>query len=176
MEDALDSIRRAVLDLGAVDAKIISTEDIVVENRVVLKCKWCNNYGKKWSCPPYVPSVDEFRKILREYKRALVVKFQSAPEAWIGEKERVHKALLKIEKMAFEKGFPFALLLRPNGCDICPECDVTKPCSHPEMLRFSPDAVGVNLIETLKNVGMGLKFSPTGSGGTVDIVAILLIH
>jgi predicted metal-binding protein len=34
-------------------------------------------YGKKLTCPLHVPTVDEFREILQEYKYALLVKFTS---------------------------------------------------------------------------------------------------
>jgi predicted metal-binding protein len=69
-------------ELGAKDAKVIPASDIVVENRVPLKCRaGCIGYGKKLTCPPYVPTPDEFRKILSEYHHALLVKFLSPAEA-----------------------------------------------------------------------------------------------
>ena len=52
-------------ELEAIDAKIIPTENVFVEKRVVLKCRGCIGYGKKLTCPPYVPNVDEFREILQ---------------------------------------------------------------------------------------------------------------
>jgi predicted metal-binding protein len=53
-----------------------------VENRVPLKCRaGCIGYGKKLTCPPHVPTPDEFRKILSEYHHALLVKFISPAEA-----------------------------------------------------------------------------------------------
>jgi len=71
-------LRKKALDLGAVDAKIIPIDKIYVEHRVTLKCRaGCIGYGKKLTCPPHVPTVDEFRKILKEYRYALLVKFQS---------------------------------------------------------------------------------------------------
>lgn len=64
--------------LGATEAKVITTSEVYVENRVPLKCKsGCIGYGKKLTCPPYVPTPDEFRKILAEYRAALLVKFTS---------------------------------------------------------------------------------------------------
>ena len=65
-------------NIGATDAKVIPSSDIFVENRVPLKCRaGCITYGKKLTCPPYVPTPDEFRKILAEYRYALLVKFTS---------------------------------------------------------------------------------------------------
>ncbi len=53
-----------------------------MENRVPLKCRTgCVGYGKKLTCPPYVPTVDEFRKILSEYHHVLLVKFKSPAKA-----------------------------------------------------------------------------------------------
>jgi predicted metal-binding protein len=68
--------------LGVKEAKIIPTTDVFVENRVPLKCRaGCIGYGKKLTCPPYVPTPDEFRKILGEYRFALLVKFSSKAHA-----------------------------------------------------------------------------------------------
>lgn len=70
------------LALGAAEVKVIPATDVVVENRVPLKCRaGCIGYGKKLTCPPHVPTPDEFRKILAEYRYALLVKFISPAEA-----------------------------------------------------------------------------------------------
>jgi predicted metal-binding protein len=50
---------KLALEKGAADAKIIPTNKVVVEDRVVLKCKvGCNHYGKTLACPPYTPSAE----------------------------------------------------------------------------------------------------------------------
>ncbi len=75
-------LRKKAKDLGATEAKVIPASGIVVENRVPLKCRaGCIGYGKKLTCPPYVPTPDEFRKILSEYRSALLVKFTSPATA-----------------------------------------------------------------------------------------------
>ncbi|MCD1296366.1 metal-binding protein [Methanocella sp. CWC-04] len=76
-----DDLKKSALELGAIDAKIIPAGDILVEDRVTLKCRvGCVGYGKKLTCPPYVPTPDEFRKILSEYSYAMLVKFRSPAE------------------------------------------------------------------------------------------------
>jgi predicted metal-binding protein len=76
--DEFEFLRGAAFKMGAKDVKIIPSSDIVVENRVPLKCKsGCISYGKKLTCPPHVPTPDEFRKIVSEYRYALLVKFRS---------------------------------------------------------------------------------------------------
>jgi len=78
--------------LGAIEAKIVTPSKVVVEDRVLLKCKTgCNMYGQKFVCPPYTPTPQEFRKILKEYRAILVAKFPAAAEA----DEDVGRSLVK---------------------------------------------------------------------------------
>ena len=73
---------KIALEKGAADAKIIPANKVVVEDRVVLKCKvGCNYYGKTLACPPYTPSAEEFRKIVGEYSYAMFMKFTSSAQA-----------------------------------------------------------------------------------------------
>ncbi|HWR25632.1 MAG TPA: DUF2284 domain-containing protein [Methanosarcina sp.] len=89
--EEFDFLVKKALELEAIDAKIIPTYKVFVEKRVVLKCRGCVGYGKKLTCPPYVPTVDEFREILKEYSYALLVKFRSPAVA----DEEISKALYK---------------------------------------------------------------------------------
>lgn len=80
--ERLDLIREKALELGAAQAKLIPAEEIVLENRVILKCRLgCDEYGRKLTCPPYTIAVDEFRKMLGEYHWALLLKFHSQASA-----------------------------------------------------------------------------------------------
>jgi predicted metal-binding protein len=80
--EKFDFLRKLALDLGAADAKVIPADKVVVEDRVVLKCRvGCTNYGKTLACPPYTPTAEEFRKIVSEYSYALFMKFKSQAEA-----------------------------------------------------------------------------------------------
>jgi len=80
--EKFDFLRKMALKMGAVDAKIITADKIVVEDRIVLKCKvGCPYYGKTLACPPYTPTAEEFRKIVGEYRYALFMKFKSRAKA-----------------------------------------------------------------------------------------------
>ena len=85
---------KLALEAGATDAKIIPTSKVVVEDRVVLKCKvGCNHYGKTLACPPYTPSAEEFRKIVGEYSYAMFMKFTTNATA----DQEVYKHLMTYE-------------------------------------------------------------------------------
>jgi predicted metal-binding protein len=69
-------------ELGAIEVKVIPASSVVVEDRVRLKCvTGCDDYGLKFCCPPHAPSVDEFRKMLKDYRFALFLKFKPSVEA-----------------------------------------------------------------------------------------------
>ena len=64
-------------ELGAKSVRLFPTEDIVVEDRTVLKCIFgCSGYGSH-VCPPYIPTVSEFKKMLADYECALLVEWKS---------------------------------------------------------------------------------------------------
>lgn len=80
--EKFDFLKTLALKLGAVDARIIPADKVVVEDRVVLKCKvGCSKYGKTLACPPYTPTPEEFRKIVNDYSYALFMKFESKATA-----------------------------------------------------------------------------------------------
>ena len=103
--DSLDFLRKQAMELGAVEAKIIQVEKIVIEDRVVFKCKLgCEKYGKTLACPPYAPTPDEFRKIVGEYQYAMFMKFKTRVE---GDSE-----LIKYLSMGDDSSIPLAMKLR----------------------------------------------------------------
>jgi predicted metal-binding protein len=146
-------------------AYFVDAGDIPVEKRVALKCAYgCKGYGKRLSCPPNILSVEEFRKIIGEYSSALLLvdecdtsQVSDILEVW-GEirKDSFHK-MLDLEQEAFREGFTFAHLLRPGSCNECDVCNLEK-CIKPELRRFAPEAVGVNLQKTMENTGLVLEF------------------
>jgi predicted metal-binding protein len=80
--EKFDFLRKKALEMGAVDAKVITADKIIVEDRIVLKCRvGCVNYGKTLACPPHTPTAEEFRKVVSEYSYALFMKFESQAKA-----------------------------------------------------------------------------------------------
>ncbi len=185
------SLIEAAMKAGATDAIPIRSTDIVVEDRVHLKCKTgCPSYGHCLSCPPYAPSVPDFRRMLQEYQDALLIRFRSAVEAEPGivhellknrsdptvpksvrvktnefsdalnkESRVIHDRMLEIERQAFQAGYPFALAFTVDCCDLCRTCNVKGGvCMHPSQLRYSIEAVGINIIKTAKSAGMTIRF------------------
>lgn len=160
-------------------AYFVDAGDIPVENRIALKCAYgCRGYGKRLSCPPNVMSVEDFRKIIAEYSSALLLvderdtsQIPDILEAW-GEirKDSFHK-MLELEYEAFREGFTFAHLLRPGSCNECEICNLER-CIKPELRRFAPEAVGINLQKAMENAGLTLEFCNPEKTACVGILLL----
>ena len=204
-EEKFQFLAKLALEKGAADAKVISTKKVVVEDRVVLKCKvGCTNYGKTLACPPYTPSAEEFRKIVGEYKYAVFMKFKSNATAdvevlknlsvtesdplvskevkeraarfwadWKEDKKNMLQAVVDLEKAAMKEGYSLAFAFVSGTCQLCDKCNTqTKICVHPELARWSEDAVGVNVKKTAANAGIQFHFPFTKNP---ESFALLLI-
>ncbi|MEE9460018.1 MAG: DUF2284 domain-containing protein [Candidatus Bathyarchaeia archaeon] len=201
-----DFLEKLALDLGAIEAKIIPAENVVVEDRVVLKCiAGCPSYNKKLNCPPYAPTVDEFRKMLKDYRFSMLVKFKSNAEIknedvarsllrcqydeeipkdlkeeatkflddWKKDNRKFNQIVLELEKVAFNKGFTFAVGFSIGSCSLCEKCSIeNKVCIYPTMTRFPEHAVGVNMKKTAEKADMTITFP---FEKVPDPIALLLI-
>ena len=77
-------------EAGATRTILIKAKDVVVDERVRLKCRIpiCEAYGQNLMCPPHVPPVEEFRTALAEFSDGLLVQLTaSLPKNPRGPKE-----------------------------------------------------------------------------------------
>ncbi|HHY42090.1 MAG TPA: DUF2284 domain-containing protein [Thermoanaerobacterales bacterium] len=154
-------------------AKLIHTRDIVVDERVRYQCSYsgCRDYGKRFMCPPYTLSVDEFKKVLARYYMALLVQLTGTVNDkvnWEPETNqwalKLHDIIYKLEKEAFGLGFPFAAGLIGGSCKLCTACpaekDTSARCVNREKARPSMEAMGIDVLSTCNKVGLEIVFSP----------------
>ena len=184
-------LAKLAIENGAADAKILPASKVVVEDRVVLKCKvGCNHYGKTLACPPYTPTAEEFRKIVSEYSYVMFMKFTSKAHAdpevykklsvaetdpsvpkeikekaakfwqdWKDDKRKMLQSVVDLEKAAMNKGCSLAIAFVSGACQLCDKCNTeTRICVHPNLARWSEDAVGVNVRKTAANAGITVTF------------------
>ena len=78
---------------------------------------------------------------------------------WDEEKNKVHIAMLELEKTAFNEGYIFALGFTSGSCALCEECNVKGgTCIYPSIALYPEHAVGVNIKKTVEKAGMNLSF------------------
>lgn len=69
---------------GAEDTVVISTDDIIIDPRVRLKCMIapCYNSGTCRNCPPYGYSIEDTRSMVAQYEKAIFFRV-AAPESYL---------------------------------------------------------------------------------------------
>ncbi|HRT27205.1 MAG TPA: DUF2284 domain-containing protein [Syntrophales bacterium] len=171
-EKTLEEIILLLIEKGATRGKIIDIADIVVDERVRLKCRipLCDSFDRNLMCPPRLPSLDEFRQALSRFSGAILVQV-SAEFMGPGEAFRHAKTLHELinlgEKEAFEAGFRFAAGLIGGCCRLCDVCVAAEPrgageaCRFPFKARPSMEAMGIDVIATLESVGWPSGFPVT---------------
>jgi len=166
---------------GATEVKCIDAADVIVDERVRLKCRVpvCDSYNKNLMCPPHVISVAEFRTALALFSKAILVQV-SAPVGdtsanVFGPAKKLHELINLGEKKAFEEGFRFATGFIGGCCRLCDECVAVhdgKLCRFPFKARPSMEAVGIDVFATLARVGLSASF-PVGD--RVEWTGLILI-
>ncbi len=172
---------------GASEARVMSAEQVVVDPRVRLKCMIpiCTGYGVCLTCPPNVPTPEEFSRILSKYQHVILIQvpFEMdkrfvdivSGEASLAEtrRDKEYQAVLtknfkrlvgtigKLEADAQGMGYRFAVALSGGSCKLCESCvgqASGEACRHPFEARPAMEAVGIDVVETAKNAGMSFEF------------------
>jgi predicted metal-binding protein len=141
---------------GAAVAKVIPAQKVVTAEWVRLKCQFgCSGFGKRLSCPPRTPTPETTRRMLAEYRWALLFVFDGPRER--RQRRRLQEQLAMLERTAFLDGHYKAFGLGAGPCRLCVECDVTRRCRHPEHSRPSMESCGIDVYATCRNAGVRLE-------------------
>ncbi len=79
IEQHLEQLCNLARELGASKAKAFAAKDVVVDDRVHLKCQVpiCAEYGANLMCPPHVMPISDFVRILAKYRFAVLLQVTS---------------------------------------------------------------------------------------------------
>ncbi|HXY55584.1 MAG TPA: DUF2284 domain-containing protein [Nitrospirota bacterium] len=145
-EDILVSRMRA---LGFEEVYPIKSEDIHISEWTSLKCRFgCGHYGSL-RCPPNSPSAGKTRKIVKDYRRALLL--QGEPPT-----RDFQLRVLKAEIEALKSGFHKALSFWAGPCSLCESCN-TEKCRNTAWARPSMEGAGIDVYETVRSAGASLR-------------------
>ena len=120
-------------------------------------------------CPPYVPSVAEFREAITNYNQVILIQiyallhetYVNAPreEVFIPAR-KLHELVNLGEREAFAAGFVFPVYIG-GCCRLCDECVAVQggtACRFPFKARPSMEAMGIDVIATAEKAGLPLTF------------------
>lgn len=172
LED-LEALRQKTLELGATDAKVITADQVIIDERVRMKCTYpkCAAYGTNAHCPPHAPDLDTARKVVSRYQYGILYTLQVPSEAYAGAaaaKEKLYVPPMRdlnsiaseTEAQAFYQGYYFALAFSSGPCKpvFCPavECSALTPgqgCRARMRARGSMEGFGMDAYGMSTRVG-----------------------
>ena len=177
LQKDLEKYRQRALEIGATDAKIITTDMLSIDERARAKCLYpkCASYGTNAHCPPYAMDLDQVRKIVNNFQYAILTMKKVPSEDISGVTDKNKKPptpidiehhvknfeiVSKIEAEAFYDGYYFALGFAAGPCKraFCPneECSALvpgQPCRYPWKARSSMEGVGMDVYNLATKVG-----------------------
>ncbi|MFC2047369.1 DUF2284 domain-containing protein [Chloroflexota bacterium] len=169
----LEKYRHRAIELGAIDAKIITTDMVLIDERVRAKCNTplCGYYGSSVNCPPNAPALDFTRRIVKNFHYAIFIRLEIPPEEVAGDEfknkkshdstsSRNYEIVSKIESAAFYDGYHLAVGFADGPCKllVCldKECSALmpgQPCRHALRGRHSMEGVGMDVFTMAAKVG-----------------------
>jgi predicted metal-binding protein len=167
----LETFREKALELGAAAAEIIRASQIVVDERVRLKCTVprCLRAGETPNCPPYAPELDVVRKAFAKFSWGILLKTHLEPMENYTPKSGQEQNLLfhkksgeivyELERLAYEQGYHLAMGLGGGSCKdylcrglICQFLDSGR-CRFPLRARPAMEAMGIDVVDLISKVG-----------------------
>ncbi|MFC1907745.1 DUF2284 domain-containing protein [Chloroflexota bacterium] len=198
LQQDLQKYRTRAIALGATDAKIITTDMVMIDERVQAKCIYpkCPHFGTSANCPPYSMGPEQTRILVDRFRYAIFYRVKVPTELLAG--KRTPEALetqaqfsktrnqitATLESEAFYDGYYLAVGFSGGSCKgyFCSEKDCSalepgKGCRFPLLARSSMEAVGMDVYFMATAVGwdiypLGRASSDAPHGTLAGIVFI----
>jgi len=170
----LKRYRTLAIKLGASDAVIISSGEIIFDERVRAKCLYpkCYHYGTNINCPPYAPDLDFMKKVVANYHHAILFSVKGETGSFVGAEylkfggmkntARVlfNQICSEIESRSFYEGYYLSIAFGQGPCKSfwCPDqpCAALQSgsgCRYPLKSRSSMEAVGIDAFRMASHHG-----------------------
>lgn len=145
----------------------------------------CPNYGHSHACPPIAPYLED---IVVKFKTYYLIFFKFDLEQYVKHKkvknpnkskEKIINSFYRKSLMRdyleqeilefidnFQEEYEERLILWDGFCRLCYKenrtCtyDDNEPCRYPNDIRYSMEAVGINVDKTVKNLNINLEWPP----------------
>jgi predicted metal-binding protein len=190
----LEKYRGKAIDLGATDAKIITADMIIIDERVRAKCSYpkCEWYGTNAHCPPRSMEIKDVRELVSKFKYGIFCDIQ-VPSKYFADSRvksalRMYEIISKIEADAFYDGYYLALGFACGPCKFyfCPKQECTalisgQGCRHAGKARSSMEGMGMDVYMMATMVGwdiypIGARTQPSNNIPHVHRLGLVLIN
>ncbi|MBC3886914.1 DUF2284 domain-containing protein [Acetobacterium paludosum] len=122
---------------------------------------YCGFYGKNHMCPPAVGGLQEYRKIIRKYKKGLLFSkvyalknkydYQRMVESGVEFRNEIQKIRNEIKSKKID-----CLFFSAGTCSLCQKCAILtdEPCRFPDDAIPSLEAAGIDVVRLSRDYGM----------------------
>jgi predicted metal-binding protein len=143
----------------------------------------CPNYGKRWNCPPYAPRIEITQERIRSRKHHFLlvgrteIDSKNLSEEAIGEYKKLVQCNYRITK-ALRGKWPSILIFYGPSCTYCVDENVgectcpSEPCRFPDVWTYPPEAVGVDVFQTMLNAGIKMQRNPVDVVFNVGLICL----
>lgn len=150
-------------------SKIIPASNVSFGNEVRELCEQnaCGKFGKSWTCPPAVGSLEELHARLKGFNQFIIFYEVYALEDsfdWEGMMNGVkdfQSKIFKLKKQIKEENADF-IVLGAGACQVCEVCTYLeqKPCRFPDDAMYSVESFGIDAMKLMKDNGLNYNNGP----------------
>jgi len=139
-----------ILAVGFRNVHRVKTSDIHISDWTDLRCRFgCDRYGNP-HCPPNSPTSRKTRGIIKNYRYALLLEGEPPTREF-------QLRVLEAEREAFRAGFYKAFAYWAGPCSLCSSCTKGGTCHNTKDARPSMEGAGIDVFETVRRAGLGLR-------------------
>ena len=129
-------------------------DKLIFNEKVRDLCRSCKRYGKSATCPPYLETIDYYKKAAVQYKNLDIIykeffllDYKDVIHAGRESSLELHNYLLSERKEKMDNGILFVTCYGGGSCKMCKQCVI--PCCQPQKALSPLEATGVDVFSTL---------------------------
>jgi predicted metal-binding protein len=172
----LERYRQLALELGASGAAILPASDVIIDERVRLKCvvPRCLRAGETPCCPPHAPDLDLVSRALGRFSWVVLIKCDVTPiedyaprragakaeqRQTLSFHQKSGEVVFELERQAYKDGYHLAMGFGGGSCKdylckgvVCQFLDSGR-CRFPHRARPAMEAMGIDVFDLIQKAG-----------------------
>ena len=176
----MDKLARLAEETGFSHSAAIDMDSLVFRPEVREMCSAdkCHSYGKSWSCPPAVGSLERITERAANYKGGIIVQttgalendfdMESIRKIMIRHKRNFSSLVRQVRQIAAD-----CLPMGAGACYVCRQCSYPdSPCRHPDRMFSSMEAYGLLVSDVCLKSGLQYNYGKN----TMTYTSCILIN
>ena len=152
---------KTAVDMGFDQAVTLDPQRLEAREDVRSMCASdkCGAYGKNWTCPPAVGTLEMCQEKMRQYSHGILLQTvghmsKTVDSRCYRETEQRHVRNFCAFAEEIRKVHPDALCLGAGGCRVCGQCAYPEACRFPEKALSSMEGYGLFVTQVCRDAGV----------------------